>query len=121
VLLLKLGTWLKQFEQPHSAPADRLCDEGDTSTSDAGSAAPLRHLFLSALLSASNVLAHCSIRFHLALAMAMHPSVFLLKSRACLVDGETKWRTRDALMSRLVRNKEEYKNDASYSIINRTI
>src|SRR6266699_99662 len=57
----------------------------------------------------------------IALAMAMHPSVFLLKSRACLVDGETKWRTRDALMSRLVRNKEEYKNDASYSIINRTI
>ncbi len=24
VLLLKLGTWLKQFEQPQSAPADRL-------------------------------------------------------------------------------------------------
>ena len=23
-LLLKLGTWLKQFEQPQSAPADRL-------------------------------------------------------------------------------------------------
>jgi hypothetical protein len=24
VLLLRLGTWLKQFEQPQSAPADRL-------------------------------------------------------------------------------------------------
>ena len=24
VLLLKLGTWLKQFEQPQSMPADRL-------------------------------------------------------------------------------------------------
>ena len=40
---------------------------------------------------------------------------------ACLVDGETKWRTRDALMSRLVRNKEENRNGASNSIIPKII